>query len=337
MADLTPPILKLVTLLNREGTQATPVPCMRLHEGTPGSWLIRDAAIGHAILKSQHVKPFDLLRYFKQVTRTGDGELGAMEGYFTHGPLLRHGQPHHEARKAVVQLYQSIEADLAEWLEDYTQAFLHALRKMPTPATRLAQDYVAGLYQHMIGRQLQCAPADLPPLPENLFDLMPRKATMQEANRGLQAFVDACLANAQHPLESRLWPLITLVVMGKDALQTALLFALHHPDIFDADTLFRLSTPVNVIAREVTQASNIGNQPFCQGDILYVCPSLMETHPTYGRLEFGAGQHICAGRKIALIIANTFLSALHRTQGLEIRTDDLTWTRNLLLTPKERA
>ncbi len=338
MAGLTPPILKLVNLLNQQAPLPGANALCRLNAGTPTSWLVRDAALGHAILKSPHVKPYDLLRYFKQVARIEDGELGAIEGYFSHGPLLLHGEKHREVRKTVVQQYQAIEIDLHDWLDAYTRDFLQSHCGSPVTTTRLARGYVDGLYRTLIARQLGSEPQALPPLPRLLFDLLPRKATLQHANTELQALADACqvrrnpstLVEKQDP-----WPLVTLVVMGKDALQTALLFALHRRDIKDAETLFRLSTPVSVIAREVTHTTTFSGESFSAGDILYLCPSLMEAHPTYGKLEFGAGQHICAGRKIAMIVASAFLQGLQATDGLIIRTDNLQWTRSLLLTPKE--
>lgn len=338
MAGLTPPILKLVSLLNQQAPPPDANPFSRLNAGAPASWLVRDAAIGHAILKSPYVKPYDLLRYFKRVARIEDGALGAIEGYFGHGPLLLHGEKHHEVRKTVVQQYQTIEIDLLGWLDAYTQDFLQSHCGSPVTTTRLAGDYVDGLYRTLLARQLGCEPQALPPLPGLLFDLLPRKTTLQRANAELQALADACQIgkNSSTPaVKSDPWALVTLVVMGKDALQTSLLFALHHRNITDAETLFRLSTPVSVIAREVTHPTTFGGESFSAGDILYLCPSLMEAHPTHGKLEFGAGQHICAGRKIAMIVAKAFLQGLQATEGLIIRTNDLQWTRNLLLTPKE--
>lgn len=334
-------IFKLLSYLNGQLVTPASQEMSRLDESEPVCWLVHREAIAREALQSSAMVPFNLLDYYKKVTRISSETIPAIESYFIHGPLALNGPEHIAARKEVLAEYRVIDESLEQWITKFSVALLEKYAGRKVRATELVRNYVEDVFKRIVAERIGCDSSQLPPLPGLLFDLLPRKSNLMHREAELETFARAC--SDKHPFPADIpphfpWSLVTLVVMGKDALQNALLFGLHQAHKGDAEALFRLSAPVSVIARSAISDTTLGGEAISAGQVIYISPFLIgQREPEGCRLEFGTGVHLCAGKRISIRIANAFFEAYRAISKIELDTRDLEWTRNMILLPKEPA
>jgi hypothetical protein len=343
-------VLRLRTLMNRPERIDFSQPMIALDDEQPPALLLLDEPLVKTSLKSDAIAPYDLLAYWKTAARLQPDSLPALNGYFHETPILLNGTRQRETRRALVPGYRRIEIGLDHWLADFSKAYVAGWANVPSvPALGLVHGYLNAVNREIIARDLGCPAQSLPALPHTLFTLLPRSEQLQDYNTKLQALLDdlqAKLISAGRSIEEA-WMLVSVSVMGQEALLAGLTYGLAHPaptGRWSAEALMRESAPVSMlVGRRVLQNVTLEGHPLLEGQTIYICPFLahrtMAQQPTLTQPEntseasyaFGAGAHVCAGRNIALKMVQAFLNACNDLPDLQIDCSGLKFSRDINL------
>lgn len=324
-------VLRLLQLLNAPADRLQGQRCVALEQGQGAGQLVLDGDLARAILKHPQARPFDLWGYYLALTKLKAADLPHLSAYFAQGPLLRDGADHAQMRRALMPLYQRLEQRVRDDFAGQIAAFA-----APRDHHALAADVADALFDLMLGAELGLAAADLPRMPGRLFSLLPRRAALiaREAELATYSAQIAAALAAQNKPAQMLWPLVTLGLMGHDALRCAVLFALTQPSAAPNDASLRQIAPVGVLPRQFTQDVQIADQQFLAGQIAYICPYLLHETGAAMSFAFGAGPHHCPGQRIADAAWQAVQAHLPRWRAAIGAAPKLRWQRDLLLNPR---
>lgn len=339
-------VLRLRTLMNRPERIDLTQPVALLDEEAPPAVLVLDEALAREALKSDAIAPYDLLAYWKAAARRPSAPLSALEGFFRETPVLLHGEAQRAARKALVPCYRRIEHALPQWLPAFGRDYFQAQSRLqPLHALELARGFLEAANRQIMAIDVGCAADLLPPLPNSLFTLFPRPDALQDYDAKLAALIQvlADLLGAQNRDRGDAWALVSVAVMGQEALLAALVYGLTHeaPQApWTAEALMQESAPVSMlVGRRALRDVRMKGVSFEQGQMIYICPFLTHQAAAVSKsaeeapatLSFGSGVHVCAGRKIALILAQCFLDARLQQDDLSLDCSGLIFSRDINL------
>lgn len=344
--------LRLRTIMNNPSTLDMSREWMALDKHTPPTLLIYGESLANAILRTESIATYDLVAYWKIVTQISPPGIPAVESHFQASPFLLRGEAHRHARKELTQPYRRVEAALDQWLPAYTETFFGAFQRGQSIRPKLlALDFIDGVFRQMLAREIGCEAEEIPPLPSGLFNLLPRLSSVQEFDRRLEAVAEIIEKfsgdSGKHRDEA--WTLASIVVMGQQPLLGAIVYGLINEPPFggrwDSETLMRQSSPVSVFGREVSEDVTVNGLSLVKGQLVHVCPSLAHLHADFHSrdnvsrksIAFGAGPHICSGRKISLKITDAFFNQWACTDHIKIDTSGVSLVRDMVLTPQEKT
>lgn len=341
--------LRLREIINRPDSVDRSQDRMELDGATAPSLLVYDAELATGILKSDVLVPYNLIALWKQVARLSSSEIGALEAYFLKTPLFLSGEEHKLARKSLVDPYRRIERSLEGWLQDFTQDFFD--RHSPEDfddAAAFVMAYLNGVFQQMLATDLGCSADELPLISTGVLRLIPRPEALRSLNRQLDELVASIKsilqAAGRDPEEA--WPLVSVVVMGREPLLGVLLSGLANPsadgEAWDAETLIHQVAPISVLSRQVLEDVALEGLQLKKGQSVTVCPFLAHERAESGvpenrparRLEFGFGRHLCSGRALSIKIADSFFRNLTPALRRRIDTTNMKLVRDFFLMPK---
>lgn len=343
-------VLKVRKLLNQPEALEPAYEAVALELGACPATLVYGIELAHEVLKHPQAEPFDLWDYYRQLAGLACADAPVLGGYFTHGPLLAHGEAHREIRRQSQPLYRQLESLLDTRIDDWTADFLArwvASAGGTASAQALCEAYAAEVFGRMLADVLACTPQDLPALPGRIFELLAREEKLRARESELRTLYGVLQARvtvlAQPP--QQVWQLLGLVVMGHDALKLAILHALSAgaalPLGESVERCIRDAAPVSVLLRRFRAPVEIRGHRYAQGQLVFVSPSLAHRHadtcaPADRRsLAFGAGPHLCPGRRLALRVAQSFFDHLAGVPWHQALTRPAGWQRDLLLGIKD--
>ena len=143
------------------------------------------------------------------------------------------------------------------------------------------------------------------------------------------------------------WKIISIVVMGTEPISNSLALSMalnpNHEKKWDAEALFKELSPVSFLARLCAKETKIKNVLIQEGQEVYVALSIINqlskpkdnTPEQINSFSFGLGKHMCPGRKISLIITQTFLDVWENSKGIKVNSSHMNATRDLILRLKE--
>jgi hypothetical protein len=350
-------ILKVQKFLNNPQSLPFGHRFIALDESEVPAVLVLEQSLARGCLKHHDVAPFDLWGFYQAVARLSDRELPQLNRYFTQGPLLQHGKTHRDTRRDLAPLYRHLEASVGTWAEDLADQTITEHRRNPNgdhPAYRFASDYTDRVFLRLLSVATGIPEKLIPEMPGRVFDLLLRSRNLIAREEELAAFVGTLkeeMAKQSDGLEGGncdVAGLLTLVVMGHDAMKGALFFGLSQgvmPNVaIEADWTravelwFRDISPVGVLPRVVQTDCEIDGSRFRKGQVVYVCPHIL--HEIAGRsssdgqalsLAFGAGPHMCPGRALALKAAEAAFKVLAKYGWSSEALPATNWRRDLLL------
>lgn len=344
--------LRLRTIMNNPSTLDMSREWVALDKHTPPTLLIYGESLANAILRTESIATYDLVAYWKMVIKISPPGLPAIESHFQASPFLLSGETHRNARKGLTQPYRRVEAALDQWLPAYTETFFGAFQRgQSVRPKQLALDFIDGVFRKMLARELGCQAEEIPPLPSGLFNFLPRLESVQEFDRRLGRIADVIekLSGGSGKHRDEAWALSSIVVMGQQPLLGAIVYGLiNKPPIggrWDSEALMRQSSPVSVFGRKVSEDVTVKGLSLVKGQLVHVCPSLAHLHGDFHSgenvpgqsLAFGAGPHVCSGRKISLKITDTFFKQWAFTDHIKLDTSGLSLIRDMVLTPQEKT
>lgn len=328
-------VLKLFYLLNNPAKVNFETPAMALDDLDPPTLLITSKALAKEILKAEKTHVFNLVNYWKTITRISAERTAPLSTHFGYSPLLQSGTAHREARKSLLPMYKSIEEELPGWLPQATEEFFRTAQSAQTPwrTDEFADCYVRLVFKKILCFALNANESDCPPLPGQLFSFFLRRTQFDRYCTELNALHDWIVSKPPSNQETNGHDLLSITVMGREPMVGALAYGINqrtdrNGDEWTAVSLMEESSPVSeLIAREITNDFSINDLQLKKNQIVHISPFLLdlgsEPDEQLNPMPFGHGPHLCLGRGIALKITESFLACLKNSPDKMFKRIDL--------------
>ncbi len=319
-------VLATFRLLNTPAAAVPQEAAVLLCEGPPRAWFILDPGIAGALLRSDRVIPTSGQRYYAAVSGLARSDFPLLSEAFERTPLSLSGSAHRDARSRITPLYRRVEAGIDHWIDAFCAAYLEDLRTRIAPdLMQAASDFSDRVSRAMAARELDIGWQEIPPVPNEIFMLFPSAARLRQIEEKFAAIHDmvtTCLRSQGRDSED-FWPIFTLMMMNRDAMQGTLAHMFCHlargTVLGSASECAIAASNVSLLqCREVVEDCEIAGHSWSCGDLLQISPYLLHQRappPAGTDFTFGAGPHACPGRKLSLRILDALIRAL-RTQPL---------------------
>jgi cytochrome P450 len=345
--------LRLRAILNNPTSLDLSKDWIPLNTASPPTLLVYGDELAKQVLKADTIGSYNLVTYWKLVSKLEAEKLPAVETFFEKSPLFLYGDIHAEARKRLAPIYKTVEAGLDSWLPSFCNDFFIKLKPLQNhdPA-KAVNDFLDELAKQMIARYAGGQASDLPKIPNKIFQMLLRPHELREYDQRLGILIQATrqllMENGQEPEDA--WGLVSISVMGREPLTGTLLYALLNTPAdgqgWKPEALLHESAPVDILGREVLTDCAIGDLQLKKGQLIDICPYLIHLkneakagvnlgHNSREQtsFSFGFGGHICPGRKITLKIVREFLRAFNCQPAELFDTSKAKLVRDFILSP----
>jgi hypothetical protein len=318
-------VFKLLKLIQDDSSSFSAV-----HQLGNNSYLVTQAALADAILKSDAFLPYSLISYFKKSLPAKD-KVDGLDLFFKFSPLLLSGIEHRYQRRDAMLAFKQFEDFFKSYLPHFTVDFFSDNYHPGVDPVYFSTQYTENLFKQFLANAL-LADIDQISLVDNFFSLRLNSSTLQNADRQIQKLLT--IRNNNKIGDSKnidLIHAITFVIMGKDALIATFSDHMIDPISRDSISLFRRVAPVNVIGRTCVDNVDISGHFFHPDNIVYIHPRFISQSSSIDKsYSFGMGKHTCPGRKISYIIADSFIEVMSKYPPPEIKRKDLKLYRDLV-------
>lgn len=344
-------LIKLKEILNNPSTLDLTSSYLKLNKSKKPPLLIYGKELGEAILKSENFIPISLIEYFKVINNISDIQFPSIERYFREAPLFLRNPAQSDTRKALSILYKNIENNLLSWLPDFTEKYFNKIKNgQNNDPVLIAEEYTYDVFKQIILTEFDCKTKEFIEFPGGILNTYKNRESLVDYDRKLNTlfkFIEKKLKLLDRPQEDA-WQIISIAVMGTEPLFNSLAFAMfedsNHERKWNAEALFYEASPISFVARLCTKESKINNVIIQKNQDVYVTLSLInqlklnQDTNIKGKtsVSFGQGKHMCPGRKISLMIAQTFLEAWERYKDIKIKTSQINISRDLVLRLKKK-
>lgn len=279
--------------------------------------LVYGHKLSKTILAINSLIPTNTIDYFKALNINLD--LSSVEDHFRHSPFFLHGKEHFDSRRQLIPFYKKIEINLQKIIDVVTSQYFQNLSKKDLADTiKIASDYIELVFKNIIARDLGCEISELPDMPGEIFHFFPARDALanydQRINK-LKEFIENKLFHHQRD-KNESWMLMSIAIMGTETLLSALVYGM----LQEREGLSRMLAapyevnPVTIIGRIAKEKITLNELELSPGQEIFISPSLVydrqpnKLNPDVDKLSiaFGHGVHICPGRKISLIILESY-------------------------------
>jgi len=314
--------LNCYRIINATASNIPDSPTTLLCEGPPRALFVFDPKTAAALLRSPLVAPTSVPLFYEAVSGLSRRDFPTLFEAFARSPLPLHGSAHREARSQLTPLYHRVEEGLDEWLDDFCTDYLSELRLGRSPdLVEAASDFSDRVGRAMASNEVSIDWRELPSLPNDIFMLFPSAKRLLALEARFAAIRDV-LTRRMRELgrsEEELWPMLTLLLANRDAVQGTLMHMFSHlrdgAAAGSATECAAAAANFSLLQRQVVQDCEIAGQQWFAGDLLQFSPHLLhlrEPPPVGTDFTFGAGPHMCQGRRLALRILDALIGALRR-------------------------
>ena len=277
-------------------------------------YLIYDLHLAKRILANKEFIPNNLIGNLNGLVKEPNFTFKSLSYYFDKSPFIINGMSHVKSRKDIIGFYRIIEDEIIHWLPSYLEDLFSSLNpELLDDPIKLTDYFIEKIFAKIIAYNLKCDANDLPKLPGKILCMFPNLKDLYSYEDDLSVLLN--FINYQLTLNNRdiddNWKLLSISIMGIDALGPAIIFGLlnsHNDDLFHHDKIFNESTPITVLSRLVNENLNIDDLKLIKNDVTHISPFLINQKIQYSSIEqeatiaFGHGVHMCPGRKIASVI-----------------------------------
>lgn len=317
------PLLRLKYLMNHADEIPAGVRALPLDQGQPPGLLVLDEALARRMLTSEFCSPYPVLNLWSLSTRRSAADCPWTWRYFEIVPLQLHGDAHFQTRRALLGLYRKFSESVEGWIGTFVSDFLASRQDGLQDPLAFCDDLLSGFYQRWICGATGLDPADWPALPEFGFRLFIKPEHLDRLEQFLARLAPQ-LATASGITSDEALLLLSVVVMGRDALRSVLVDLLTGPTeqlppgTQGAELVSYRSAAVNILGRQCLRDHELEGYPLQAGQFLVVVPHLIHARRqaldcpmSESRLQsfaFGYGPHLCPGRAVSLLLLKTFLA-----------------------------
>lgn len=343
-------ILKLKEILNNPSMLDLRADFLPLNSSKKPPLLIYGRSLGEAVLKSKDFIPSNLIEYFKAINNIPNKKFPFIEQYFEDAPLFLNGLDQIEARESLLTLYKKIEEDLSKWLPVFTKEFLSEVKnKSINNPIKIAENFTNEVFKRMVLTALDCNERFLIEFPDGILNLYRSEINLDEYESRLNLF----FTFIEHQLSSinespkDAWKIISIIVMGYEPILNALAFSMilnkDHKVKWNAERFLKEISPISFVVRISTKENYLSNLKIQAGQEVFVCLNLinnLDCQPNKiseknSSFSFGMGKHMCPGRKVSLIIVETFINEWINFSDINFSPDKFISSRDLVLRLKE--
>jgi hypothetical protein len=236
-----------------------------------------------------------------------------VSSHFAKSPFFLNGQNHLKSKKELIDFYKIIDLELHEFIGEYTNDYFSKAKKNLSLLT-FVSDYISEIFKQMLAKNLNCDMAEVPSLPGEIFFFYPQKKSLldydERINR-LNLFVIKHLLRAQRDTNDS-WMLLSIAIMGTETLFSAIVYGLLNDHYENIPTLINEASPVTLIGRIIKEDTVINSLRLFKGQSIYLATALTyntKVDKQEPSIAFGYGVHICPGKKISIIILESFFKA----------------------------
>jgi len=281
-------------------------------------YLIYDIDLAKKILANKEFTPNNLIGNLNGLAKEPDFNFKSLSYYFNKSPFIINGEIHTKSRKDIINFYRIIEEEIINWLPNYIdQLFLSLNSELLDDPIKLSDYFIEKIFTKIIAFNLKCNPNDIPKLPGKILCMFPNLKDLYSYEENLSEllnFINFQLALNNRDVDDN-WKLLSISIMGIDALGPALVFGLlnnQNDGFFNNDEIFNESTPITVLSRRVINDIDFDDLRLKKNDITHISPFLINKKNQKNSISknasiaFGHGIHMCPGRKIASLILVSF-------------------------------
>jgi len=299
-----------------------------------------DPMLVDQIIKSEYVIPFDIWNYYLNILKKNPSDFKYLTDYFCNGPLLKSGPQHHEIRKKMARYYQAIEMYLDNWSPkkinemSQTETLITNEKFVDIYCDEFFSKIVTSFIQNGYSQNSEHA---------QIFRIFPNAEDLQVVNEQLKKIFESASSDAKI-FKEQFWLISSVLIMGNDALRSALTYALDQKIVPKDTTMLEIASwyekiaPVSLIVRKVLSDCKVDEYELKRGASIYYSPYLSHIASKgieRGGYAFGRGPHLCPGRSIALKAAAIFFNEYYmRSSSCDEypnKVVDKIWRRRLVL------
>jgi len=267
--------------------------------------IVLDLSVSREILLS---KSFGSFNYFDAgYRRFADSKytLEVVRDFFQAGPIFLEGEQHRAARR----LFNNLLDEQMALLESIAPAIRAAMNKRKhrfNTALDFSRLFVeiclATMINNLLAMPLKVALRALRAR-RNVFYFHFHPLRHADANKAL-AMLENKSSIADHSLKDDIRRLVccSLITMAYDPLIATISANLAQRRTRGFDTSTEEFCPVSFVSRKCLHSVEIGSVSFARGDVCYVSLLPAATEKRANTFPFGAGAHVCIGKKISLQI-----------------------------------
>ena len=346
-------ILRLRSYLSNPDSLNFDEDLVELDGGDLPSLLIIDQDLAHKILKSPNCGSYNLLEYWKKISRNTN--CPALDRLFRETPFFLDGNTHHQINKTLTKPYKTVETKLPLWLPEYTRSYLQKLAQQDNPSAYQAiGEYIRQVFSQIMAYEFQLDTEEIPS-----FEAGRSLVLMFQDPENL-AYFDNVVAQLyrvgtfglkrQGRDEKDLSALLSITMMGREPLFAVILDILMNPpdnNDWDVTSILRERAPVSLLARRMIADETINGISLKSDQVINIptflvrpksqdgCP-LHEQRPSPMRsIEFGAGPHLCNGRSMTITILEIFFAEWFENPAPNLDFSRIRLIRDFVHRPKE--
>jgi len=265
-------------------------------------YIVQDLTVAREMLVSKSFSSFNYFREGIDHLEARGRPAPLLNRFFDQGLLFREGAAHRSAKQEHMRLLNQLSDDLESRLPAVVGFFDKRSRSIDNPLdfSRIFVRLCVGL---SVSRLLSAPlPATMRALRrrENVFYYYFHSVRQQRMEAVLQRLMAAAPDNGDRSTNAEWLLAVSLLVMGYDPLVGSICAGLVDEDCVDlADSPARYA-PTTFVPRICVQETSVAGYELFPGDICYLslvrCSDEDNHDPGF---PFGAGVHICAGKKYA--------------------------------------
>jgi len=273
-----------------------------LPHGDRHVYIVQDLSVAREVLVSKSFSSFNCFREGIEQLEARGRPAPLLNRFFDQGLLFREGAAHRSAKQQHIRLLNQLSGELESWLPAVASFFDKRSRCIDNPLD-FSRAFVRLCLGLSVSRLLSTSlPATMHALRrrENVFYYYFHPGRHQRMEAVLQQLMAAVPDDEAHCTDAEWLLAVSLLVMGYDPLIGSICAGLVDAECANlADSPARYA-PTSFVPRVCIQETSLAGHELFPGDICYLSLVRCSDEDDHGSgFPFGAGVHICAGKKFS--------------------------------------
>ena len=271
------------------------------------AWLIADLLVAKELFRKYecNVRIAPMVNFQQDIKQVN---LDQISNFFQYSPYLKNNLDHSEMRRVFSNFYSKLESSpKIRWDKNAQVSFLKSFdnKKSIFQSCRLyVLNYLLFMLDDYFGYKFSSINVN-----ENfsLFDFYATKKQLSNLQNFISQLNEYLEFQNNLLLNNNKWNIISLFVMGYEALSVSIFFAIKEDILhYEKNDIFKKSSAISLLGtRIVTKNFKINDIKFKKNDEIFISPYLINQTSVQNH-SFGMGSHSCLGKKLSLLIVDNF-------------------------------